>query len=230
MVILAELKIAGRENTGIVCPNPLCSAEISQKFWDKTINKNSNYIICPNCSKEELKKGIKPRNLSFNINESPIKVSYESRMLLNKNYALSNTWYHATTSKQWYENILEASKIKKSYLFIHLGSKKAALDRAQINFKNTPYYLYSINLLPRTKIAEHIMDDYATFWPEYVIEVENSARPEKIEFENANAFRYINRYEDPGSVSILTTPNMIKIEAQQIIKNDKTSCMTAPKR
>lgn len=222
MVILIDLEIANKGNTGIVCPNPSCSTEITQEFWDNTINKNSNYIICPICSKEKLEKGIKPRDLSFNINESPIKVAYESRALLNKDRVLNNTWYHATTSKQWHKSILETSGTKKSYLFIHLGSKKAALDRAQINFKNIPYYLYSASLLPRTKIAEHIMDDYGILWPEYVIEVENSFRPEKIEFQKANAFRYINRYEDPGSISILTTPNMIKVKSQQIIKNDKT--------
>lgn len=113
-----------------------------------------------------------------------------------------SVWYHATHHENWLERMLELDGPENSVL-LHIGSVESALDRA--NVRNYDH-LYAVKIDPSAVISPSIVDD-SNDWPETVKMIPQYGTGE----EYKDVTRYVNRYEIPGSISLLVDSRMLKV-------------------
>lgn len=107
-------------------------------------------------------------------------------------------WYHATNIIDWKDTILKPT----SEIMVHIGSKESAEDRARYaggRFMNV------MRLKPDAKLSPYVVDDM-NHWPENVAETRD------VEWSNFSQItRYVNRYEVPGSISLLVAASAVDV-------------------
>ncbi len=117
--------------------------------------------------------------------------------------ALSNTWYHATTSRNWLEEVIDGN------IVVHIGSTESALDRADLLLEHTDeVVIYEIEINPRARVfAEYAIDENE--WPEHISQFRAIYGGEK-----QGSFKpYVNKYEAPGEISLLGIPaNLVHVQ------------------
>lgn len=116
---------------------------------------------------------------------------YQHMMSLKKCYE-EPYWYHATTTVDW----------PRGRFLAHIGSKESALDRARCMKYDR---LYRLEIDISAEWSPHIVAD-DNFWP---------TDPERKNDRETELFRdvtrYVNRYEIPGSVSLLADTLYLKV-------------------
>lgn len=125
------------------------------------------------------------------------RVSDKEKVLLTSTTAIKTcVWYHATRVANW------DKKIKTAGVPVHLGNRKTAMDRGNDEYHSgttRKYTLYKIILNPFASISDVVCPDLVNDWSE--------------DMESFNAIvgedfvRYVNAYENPGSVSIFGDPS-----------------------
>lgn len=113
------------------------------------------------------------------------------RLLTSPSAVYYTTFYHCTKNPKW-EELQEFSTADRPA--VHIGTREAAMDRYSENLANMGYdfFLYTLRVRTRSKICRDIWFD-DNFWPEDAANL-------------PGVVRYINRYESPGSVSLLVDP------------------------
>jgi hypothetical protein len=108
--------------------------------------------------------------------------------------AKTRFWYHATAVENW-EN-----EVKKAHVPVHIGNSETAHQRAADTLQTgATYYLYKMVLNPFASISETICPDLGSGWSETVKSFSKIAK--------ADFVRYVNNYENSGSVSLYGNPN-----------------------
>lgn len=121
-----------------------------------------------------------------------------------KESVFSTTWFHATSIdfEDWDKTVkLHANEV-------HLGTEQAAFDRglAQYAFHASfaeDFLLYEVSLNSCAKVAEDVADD-----------TNNSFVSE---LESIDVIRYVNRWEDPASVSLSVNPLVFKVVNKRVV-------------
>jgi hypothetical protein len=125
------------------------------------------------------------------------RVAQKDEILLDSKTAVKTRfWYHATTVENW------ASAVKDAKIPVHVGSLKTATDRAEDNSLMTgekTYHLYTMVLNPFANISDTVCPDLCNDWSETL----NSFN----EITDADFVRYVNTYENSGSISLFGNPN-----------------------
>ena len=121
------------------------------------------------------------------------RVAKKEELLLDyKTAAKTRFWYHATTVDDW-ENT-----VKKAGIPVHIGNLNTANERAEdIGIKT--YHLYKMVLNPFASISDTVCPDLGNNWSE-TLESFN-------EITHADFVRYVNNYENSGSISLYGNPN-----------------------
>jgi len=132
-----------------------------------------------------------------------IKVHPDSQKFLNASAVRSSLWHHATYRSNWYVGLDEYSREAGEDILIHLGTREASLDRARTLLGKT---LYTVKINPEATISPYVVEDDNT-WPEGTGD---------LSVEGWNGYfgdvtRYVNRYEMPGSISLIVNYKMISI-------------------
>lgn len=109
------------------------------------------------------------------------------------------SWFHATTSSKWLESTLEAAEVNEDFM-VHVGTLEAAQERRESIDK----------YLDHSFIYEVVLNDWATI-SEEVYEDQNDWR-DAFEYGGFDVVRYLNRWEFPGSVSLLVRPSVLEMK------------------
>lgn len=114
----------------------------------------------------------------------------------------NSIWYHATYRKDWINDLLNGRE-GNSYPLVHLGTKEAAVTILSDRYihRDDWIYFYSVRLAP-TAVVDPMLYEDENMWPNRTDNLES----------NANTFRYVNRYEATGSISLLMDPRELIIE------------------
>jgi predicted RNA-binding Zn-ribbon protein involved in translation (DUF1610 family) len=145
-----------------------------------------------------------------------VTVEGDSLHLLDEDKAREAVWYHATDMKDWHEKVSTGWRMRPDeFLFAHVGTEKAARDIATKKyFQYNPeavVYLYRITLKEGTVIADYIADDMM-IWEGFDI-----AHEESLETAEGDAVRYLNRWEAPGSISLLVNASKLEFMSVETI-------------
>lgn len=180
--------IAPRGVSGACCEQ--CHSPLS--IQDARRRAASHVISCPKCGAPSQNGGVKA-------------VLFDDADLLHDEVAtLRRVWFHATCSEDWLEEVLEAD-CGLGDLLVHVGSYDAAVDRAihcSTKFSDVEWHIYEIILDEATHVSPRVLADQEELAPMWSSEAAGYWSP-------YGATRYVNGYEDPGSISLLVNPNAI---------------------
>lgn len=134
---------------------------------------------------------------------SGYRVKEEDRELIeNKKAVKSRYWYHSTTKEGW------AELMKSEGVPVHLGNEQASFERAVDNnaagSSSSEYYLYKVKLKTFSRVADNVCPDLNNEWSESMEDL-------KGKIGNKDFVRYVNSYEDGGSVSLYGSPSKFKV-------------------
>lgn len=160
--------------------------------------------LCPNCC-------------SFNIES--FRVSGEAFQFINsKELSKDVTWYHATTHENWGTDIISSG------LSVHLGTKETAiaLMKARKGSLKTPFAfdLYEVTLDTASTVSNVVCPDLVTAW--------SSDSWELVELTGCDFVRYVNSYENAGSISLIGDSANIIIQKQTAMSIDEEDNLTYP--
>lgn len=148
--------------------------------------------------------------ISFDIFTALVVISPENPAFqyLREAPVREGTWFHATHDPKW-ERVLA----RKTSLTIHAGTEAAAFDRALgIYLSRYPqaveetFELYELRLKPEARIADRIIHD---------------ANSEKVILRGSDVTRYINRWEDPASISIAARSHSLEVVSHRTVKSSE---------
>lgn len=166
-----------------------CETQLSKENERELIVKF--HTECPGCDETldlwECQSSVLPRYQKY---EDADNCKYE-------------TWWHASTLPDWLRNwdYKESSAV-------HIGSKESALERkAQLQLQT--YYLYEVKLKLDTIWHEEILQEDTIFYDR--ISTPKTMYARRPNGWKKTAYRYVNKFEVPGSISIMTYPENIEI-------------------
>lgn len=193
-------------------------------FSEKLISDGYSIYSCRSCNASFSNVQVQKFRVDFmnmvcscgdkmNLVDSAVSVLPESAHMLDIDEVKSSVWYHATESDNW----LDAVKQLELIPYVHIGTRKAAMDRAkQISKrslrrtgKNSKIWLWQVTVDSNASIASSILDDEDD-WLTAVTEC-------SVKGLGGNAIRYVNRYESTGSVSLLIDPTFISSDSVEEI-------------
>lgn len=185
------MKSAG-DTSVFACPScfSILSAEDAKFIIDGELHDDLNVVECDDCGDV------------FTADTMEVNVAPDSERLLDAGHAKASEWFHISDSANWLDEVTGDDDFVP---YIHAGTLQSALDRYEAH-KGKTAYLYKFNLADTTTIDSTIYDD-RNAWPEEVgfpctLTDERTG-------EAVDCLRYLNRWEDPGSISILLDPRII---------------------
>lgn len=119
-------------------------------------------------------------------------------------------WYHSTSQSDWHEKIFDN---ENGVDCIHLGTEIAAADRGlkESDFTDKQQFIYVCEISETASIYDYILRDDAEYF----------ARA-----EGFDVIRYVNAYEDAGSISLEVKPEAIKILARAKVSQEHIEKMS----
>lgn len=156
--------------------------------------------------------------------QTPIfKVALDDVKFFEKKRTMRATWFHATTSKDWLNDVL------KGGVMVHVGSMGAARDRANDIMRDwddgARVFIYEVAMDKDTTIGDAVYPDMNDFFRHEVAQpitaehtfqtsegtVSASKFLREMYDENVDVVRYVNQYESVGSISLLVNPRVLKV-------------------
>jgi len=178
------------------CPYVLSHAEVAQ--LGRTLRN------CPSC-------GVIVNPHLFNVSLLPESIDlWDSANLFNQ------SWFHATHMENWMEELLDDYEEP----LVHVGTRGAALSRGRDNRDDTrktyydTWYLYEVMLRPDTQVIPSVVFDLGEDAPALVSDLEES---EEYWGGSRGVLRYVNQYENPGSISLIVDPRRLKVISKSTI-------------
>jgi hypothetical protein len=138
---------------------------------------------------------------------SDITIARGNAHLRNKINCLTSEWYHCTSRDNWHKGVLDNNVV------VHIGTRAAAEYKFKMmeNWGDN-LYIHVIKLSPLANIADYIYDDLND-WPSRVNRAEEDLGvwDYRRDIPRRGAVRYVNRWEGPGSISILLDPAILEV-------------------
>jgi len=131
---------------------------------------------------------------------------------MNVQDVTDTAWFHATSNHDWFAGVERSRFHGDTPPLVHVGTYKAALDRARVIFRhsgdnaNLTVTLFEFRLSPEARVAADFAIDEENLW-----EVLVGNR----KMRGIDAQMYINRYEDEGSISMLVNPDLLVLESEK---------------
>ena len=178
----------------------MCFTPISKEdqviLCDGEADDPLNEVDCPACGDY------------FDITGVEVRIHPEAIPLLDVKAVMETEWFHVSWSKDWHASLLREEDIP----FIHAGNRQSALDRYDGLYKGCIAYLYKFRIATETNLSERVYEDLNA-WPEYVSDGMPSRHRETVD-----GVRYVNRWESPGSISLLINPQFItEVSSERLI-------------
>lgn len=114
-------------------------------------------------------------------------IPYDKHGVLSDPANISRTtWFHVSKSSTWDET---------QNSVIHVGTRQSAIDRARDmvmgNEHDGDLYLYEVTVNPLATVSPVVFPDMVELWDDVT------------EYCTGHVTRYVNAYEDPGSISLI---------------------------
>lgn len=137
-----------------------------------------------------------------------------SERFLNAANVKNAIWYHATDRKNWMADLLDDGH--GTYPLVHVGTKEAAITILSDQYikRDDWIYFYTVKLAPTAVVAAPLFED-ENMWPIRTHELNGTP----------NTFRYVNRYEATGSISLLVDPRELIVEDVEVLTPDQAEDM-----
>lgn len=152
-----------------------------------------------------------------------ITVEPSSSSLLLQGEAERTIWFHATYVDDWFEKISTGHGMEGEsgdFLYVHVGSEAAARDIASDKYFNNfeefeSLSLYQVRLKSGALVSSRIVNDDET-WRDFGSVTEESAVA-----IGGDVVRYLNRWESPGSISLLVDARQLELVKVTELKNPR---------
>lgn len=133
-----------------------------------------------------------------------------SERFLNTASVKNSVWYHATDRENWMSDLLDDRH--GTYPLVHVGTKEAAITILSDRYvsRDDWVYFYTVKLAPTAVVDDSLYED-VNMWPIRTHELAGSG----------NIFRYVNRYEATGSISLLVDPRELIVERVEVFTPDQ---------
>ncbi len=208
--ILEEIEDINSDALSARCGS--CSASLSWAQWILMEGRCGTYH-CHSCGAE----------LIGNPDCGQITAE-EASEVLSRNY-LDRTWYHATKDENWLSSVQSAGS---GDLLVHVGDRLSALARADFITRRggQTVYLYSFRIYIPDSIAPAVAKDMGRGWQTRVayplpmerarILGEDLNEDYLTITDDAPLMVYHNRYEVPGSFSLLLAAALIEEDSVEV--------------
>lgn len=187
------------------CKNPLAHMTARKLMVN---SKNSTQTFCDWCYVEQT-----TNQVIMGIEESSLK-------LVNFGTAKSFVWYHASIVENWLGTVQDGgySTKEKNHepLYVHCGTYEAAITISKIRFNEgaEKVIIHGVKIIDDATMSENIFKDMDEQWPTKT----NNASKSLL---GSDAIRYINRWEEPGSVSILVdSSKLVEVSVDEFSLRD----------
>lgn len=196
------LPIAPEGYSGARCPECLCYLTRDEL----RAGQDSSKIICPNCEAS---------NDDGDYGDYNVSLAYDSIPLLNADNVRQETWFHASVNTNWFETV----STSESDPIVHFGSLDAAIARAKSvsqGSSNYSFTIYEMRIKPEAKITKTVVVDNDNLAPNYVTDITDyeggiSGPTYASAFSATDIGRYINGFEDHGSISLASVPSNFEL-------------------
>lgn len=145
---------------------------------------------------------------------------------IHKKSVFDRVWYHATDVEEWEQGLKDSSDLmfvpgsghvdrpETRRYFAHVGSQETAVRRSMD--LGGLKYMYKVMMIPGQEVSRRIFADI-NWWP--------TVLNESAEFDQFTEInRYVNRYEIPGSISLLVAYGSFKVvDRYELTKKVKSS-------
>lgn len=136
--------------------------------------------------------------------------------LFDASTVYERTWYHATTSD---------TDFTGDFL-VHAGSEQAAIERTKALMNDrkdldTQFRIYELRVKRNIPIAPAVIEDYEwqeLRWPESESDLGRRGKNAYPGFKRGAVTRYINYYEDAGSISILAPQSAYEVKGERLVE------------
>jgi hypothetical protein len=118
-------------------------------------------------------------------------------------------WYHWTRREDWHETAFGENGPGR----IHLGSERASADRSISYSGGGDGFLYVVEVTPEVTVDDDIHQEQTN---DFIVEDTNES----------GAVRYLNRFEDSGSISLAIKPQFVKIIGYRKTTHDDINAMS----
>jgi 1,2-phenylacetyl-CoA epoxidase PaaB subunit len=127
----------------------------------------------------------------------------------------NSTWYHATDRQNWVADLLN-DRQGNNYPLVHVGTREAALTIISDQYvrRDDWIYLYTVKLAS-TAIVDAMLYEDENMWPSRTNDADGTA----------NIFRYVNRYEATGSISLLMDPRELIVTNVEVLAPEQAEEM-----
>jgi len=195
--------IADPEDTGLLCHR--CDTPVSKKKWLRVGPFAwRDGICCQTCKADK-----KTDENYFDPSTAHLEVTADTAHLLDDAEASTAAWFHATKDPNWMDSLNKSASVSAGSVIVHVGVKEAALARikdvlwmARLGGPQE-YFLYEVRLRGSAQLLSEVVDD-ENEWPSRSNAFENR-------YGAGDAIRYVNRWETPGSVSLLVDAAAIEV-------------------
>lgn len=151
----------------------------------------------------------------FDITEVEVRVHPEAMPLLSLDTVQETEWFHVSAFENWHTAIT----MQRHVPYIHAGNRASAIDRYEGLYRGRTAYLYKFKLVPGARISDIVYDDLNE-WPKYV----ERELPKSKKGQVVDGIRYVNRWESPGSISLLVNPlHIYQVTCEEICITEKVA-------
>lgn len=156
----------------------------------------------------------------LNVDVAGVRITEEALALMMSEEAVKGrVWFHATRVEDW------DYRLKTSGKTVHMGTKESAFalmrgrDKYNLHSRE-PFFLYELVIDDNSLISPNTCPDLASDWQVLVSDLED--------LTGSDFVRYVNSYEDAGSVSLIGNPNKMRvINSHKIIPAELEELLTA---
>ena len=184
-------------DSNYLCPNcgtPFSKEDERSLIWNKIF-----WLTCSWC----LTSGLRAKDMVIEVSEACGKFSTDAGVV-------SSNWFHYTTERDWLETVRAAD------VWVHVGTRASAEAlREQREDGGKPAYSFMYTLVLETpQIAAQTATDWNR-WPTYT--TENRVNGGALQ-PGTDVVRYVNRWEEPGEISLLVKPEVLQVVDTVLIR------------
>lgn len=158
------------------------------------------------------------------VQQGSITVAPDSVQFLQASAVKDAVWYHATYVDDWFNRVTTGQGMEGEdgdFLYIHVGSEQAARDIARDKYFSAyggdlDVVLYQVRLKADAVLSPDVVNDDET-WRDF-----SSVTDETAETMGGDAVRYLNRWEAPGSISLLVDARQLEFVSISTLDNPYT--------
>lgn len=219
---LARLAVLKRHPTAVKFTGVIQGGRgfvVGKTAWGVAAEKDDSGASCLECHKVITRKSIITtwdgrRLVCPHCNESTIANAGEVSLIpqalenFDPEVTKKTVWYHATTDADWHNTI---SADESNPPVVHAGTKLAAWMRAKTLHADEPgkkFYLYEVHVNHEAEVSSVMYDDEDEYGFDTPFHPKTTNDTDYGVFETTKVMRYVNWWEESGSVSIMANSSL----------------------